>query len=173
MPLTLDRATRELCDRAAAVARAQAWLGTPYAPGGRVRGAGCDCATFLAEYLIEIGAATHIEIGVFSQDWFCHAKEEKYLLGLVRHARMVAETFCRGTVDARPGTLALFRCVGSKRYNHGAVVTEWPYGIHAVDPRVARVELTSHRLTGFHEMALFDPWGGSDGGELRSGVEQI
>jgi cell wall-associated NlpC family hydrolase len=148
-----------LCSRAEAVARAQAWLGTPYDLRGRVRGAGADCATLLAEYLIEIGAADRIELGIYSQDWFCHASDERYMVRLMRYAKQTAECICRGTIDARPGTLALFRCVKSKRYNHGAIVTEWPWGIHAVDPQVQRADLTAHHLTGFHEMALFDPWG--------------
>jgi cell wall-associated NlpC family hydrolase len=162
---------KQLCSRPDAVARARAWLGTPYVLGGRVRGAGCDCATLLAEYLIEIGAAEREDLGVYSHDWFCHTKSERYLLGLVRHARQTAELVCRGTVDARPGTLALFRCVGSHVYNHAAIITAWPRGIHAVHPKVAEFDLTSHRLTGHHEMALFDPWAAEE--QVRSGVIQI
>ena len=36
--------------RERAVEIALAWKGTPYADRGRVRGAGCDCGTLLAEY---------------------------------------------------------------------------------------------------------------------------
>jgi cell wall-associated NlpC family hydrolase len=147
-----------LCDRQEAIRRAQAWLGTPYVLRGRVRGAGADCGTLLAEYLIEIGATDRIELGIYSHDWFCHTSDERYMVQLGRYAKQTAETICRGTIDAQPGTLAIFRCVKSKRYNHGAIVTDWPYGIHAVDPEVRRVDLTAHHLTGFHEMALFDPW---------------
>jgi cell wall-associated NlpC family hydrolase len=163
---------KPLSSRAEAVACAQAWLGTPYALRGRVRGAGCDCATLLAEYLIEMGAADRSEmnavikeLGPYSHDWFCHATGERYLLALMRFAEQIMTTFCRGTIDAKPGTLVLFRVVGSHRWNHGAIVTAWPLGIHSLDPRVTESDLTMHPMTSFHEMALFDPWAGrsSDG----------
>lgn len=141
---------------------ARRWKDTPYALGARVKGAGCDCATLLAEYLIEIGAATREDLedlGFYSHDWFCHDSAERYLLRLMRHARLVAETICRGTPDAAPGNIVLFRTVGSKRFNHGAIVTKWPFGMHTVHPKTIESNLTSHPLTGHHEMAIFDPFG--------------
>ena len=38
--------------RPEAVAIARSWIRTPYVMGGRIKGAGCDCATLLSEYLI-------------------------------------------------------------------------------------------------------------------------
>lgn len=153
-------ARRPPCERSRAVALARSWIGTPYVLGGRVRGAGCDCATLLAEYLIAIGAASAAELedlGFYSHDWFCHASSERYLLRLMRYARAAAETVCRAGVDARPGALVLFRVAGSKRFNHGAIVTRWPFGVHAVDPRVKESDLTQHYLTAFRVMEVFDP----------------
>ena len=150
--------------REEAVAIARRWKGTPYVLQGRIRGAGCDCATFLAEYLIEIGTATRDEleqIGLYSHDWFCHTSHERYLLRLMRYARKTADTVCRGTLHAEPGNLVLFRTANSRVFNHGAIVTEWPRGLHAVDPRVIESNLTGHPLTAFREMAIFDPFGAS------------
>jgi cell wall-associated NlpC family hydrolase len=144
--------------RAEAVAIARSWRGTPYVLQARVKGAGCDCATLLAEYLIEIGAADREDLGVYSHDWFCHAQDERYMLRLLRYSRKTAETICRGTPDAAPGNLVLFRVVGSRLFNHGAIVTEWPRGMHAVHPGVVESNLTTHHLTGYHEMAIFDPF---------------
>lgn len=141
---------------------ARAWIGTPYVLRGRVRGAGCDCATLLAEYLIEIGAAAAEDLqdlGIYSHDWFCHASSERYLLRLMRHARQVAETLCRGDAQPRPGDLVLFRVAGSRIHNHGAIVTAWPLGIHAADDRVQETDLTQHPLTGYREMDVFNPFG--------------
>jgi cell wall-associated NlpC family hydrolase len=148
--------------RPEAVSVARSWKGTPYVLQARIKGAGCDCGTLLAEYLIEITAARRADLedlGVYSHDWFCHASSERYLLRLVRHARKTAETICRGTPDAQPGNIVLFRTVGSRFFNHGAIVTAWPLGMHAIHPQVTESNLLSHHLTGFHEMAIFDPFG--------------
>jgi hypothetical protein len=48
--------------RTEALAIARSYIGTPYVLGGRVKGAGVDCATLLAEYLMEIGATTEAEL---------------------------------------------------------------------------------------------------------------
>ncbi len=146
-----------MATRAEAVAVARSWMGTPYVLGGRVKGAGCDCATLLAEYLIEIGAAPREELHVYSHDWFCNTSSERYLLALLRHARQTLQGICIGTPETQPGNLALFRVVGSKRFNHGAIVTQWPMAIHAYGERVQAVNLVTHYLTGQREMALFDP----------------
>lgn len=150
-----------LLNRASAVEIARSWLRTPYVLGGRVKGAGCDCATLLAEYLIEIGAATQAdlqELGLYSHDWFCHAGTERYLRGLMRFGRLAAETICRGGIQAQPGDLVLFRVAGSKVFNHGAIVTAWPHGVHAGREGVREVDLTVHSLTAFRQMDVFDPF---------------
>jgi cell wall-associated NlpC family hydrolase len=156
--------------RAEAVVIARSWLRTPYVLGGRIKGSGVDCATTLAEYLIEIGAATEaqlVEIGFYrdggvshsySSDWFCHTSSQIYLRNLMRYGKLVAETVCRGGVEAQPGDLVLFRVVQSRLYNHGAIVTEWPRGIHAQHDGVREVDLSSHPLTAFHPMDIFDPF---------------
>jgi cell wall-associated NlpC family hydrolase len=148
--------------REAAVAVARTWLDTRYVLHGRVKGVGCDCGTLIAEYLIEIGAATCADLedlGFYSHDWFCHEPSERYLLRLASHARRVAEAVARpGVAAAKPGCLALFRVARSKRFNHGAIVTEWPMGIHAYGDKVYESDLSRHRLTAYSAMELFDPF---------------
>src|SRR5208282_2795193 len=146
--------------RQEAVQIARSWIGTPYVRSGRLKGSGVDCGTLLLCYLVEIGAASHDEnIPVFSDDWFSHATEESYKYRLMKHARKIAETVCVGRPDAMPGDLVLFRVVGSRVYNHGAIVTVWPKGIHALAGEgVREVNLAEHALTGHKEMAIFSPW---------------
>ena len=148
--------------RSEAVEVARTWLTTPYVLGGRLKGAGCDCATLLAEYLIEIGAALREQLqdlGLYSHDWFCHTTNERYLRGLMRFGAITAETVCRKGERAKPGDLALFKVVGSRVYNHGAIVTQWPMGIHAQSDGVREVDLSAHSLTAFRQMDIFDPFG--------------
>ena len=148
--------------REEAVDVARSWKGTSYVLGGRVKNAGCDCGTLLAEYAIECGMCTKEElenIGLYSHDWFCNTSEERYLLNLMRHARKALESICRGTPsEAKPGCMVLFKSVRSPLYNHGGIVVAWPQIIHAVDPRVTQSDATQHYLTSFMKMCIFDPW---------------
>jgi len=134
-------------------------VGTPYILGASLKGAGADCATLLAEYLQEIGAADDIETGLYSADWFCHGTSERYLRALMRHAKQVASTYCRMKARPQPGDIVLFKLTGSKLYNHGAIITEWPMGIHAAASGVKEVDLTRNSLTAFRTMDVFDPFG--------------
>lgn len=175
------RQPQPLLSREAAVAAARAWIGTPYRLGQRCRGAGCDCATLLAAYLVEIGAASNddlAELGLYHHDWFCHLSSERYLLRVMRHAHKTAEGICRPGMAAQPGDLCLFRAVRSKICNHGAIVTAWPFGVHAAQPAVEEVNLITHWLTGYARLEIFSTWaplqaasGASDGRPWSNGSQ--
>ena len=150
-----------MIDRGQAVVIARSFLGTPYVLGGRLKGAGVDCATLLGLYLVEIGVAPadlFSSVGGYRHDWFLHDPTERYLRGLVRFGFLAAQTLCRSDAAAQPGDLALFRVVNSKVFNHGAIVTGWPHGIHAGADGVREISLTTHRLTAFKPMEVFDPF---------------
>lgn len=136
-------------------------VGSPYRLGGRLPRAGLDCCTLLVEYLIAIGrpASDFADLPFYSADWFLHASSERYLKGLMRFGTIVAETICRSNAPAQPGDIALFKVAGSRLFNHGAVVTSWPLGIHAAARGVVEVDLVKCPLTAFHRMDLFNPWG--------------
>lgn len=141
-----------------AVAAALAWKGTPYVTGARVRGGGCDCATLLSEYLIEIGAALEIPLFTYAQDWFRHTEEERYRDELNKYAACLWEGQCCGTPPSKPGDIALYRVVGSKVYNHGSIITGWPRSLHAFDIGVCELRPALHPLTAYQAMAIFNPW---------------
>lgn len=150
--------------RAEAVELALAWKGTPYVTGGRVRGGGVDCATFLSEYLIEIGAAREIPLFTYAQDWFCHTTEERYFDELSRYATCTWRGRCIGTPPAQRGDLAIFRCnlvTGpSPRFNHGCIITEWPRALHCFTKKgVLECRPAALWLTAGTEMAIFNPFG--------------
>lgn len=98
------------------------------------------------------------ELGVYSHDWFCHATDERYMLRLIRHAPKTLEGKCRGGVSAEPGSLVLFKVANSRLYNHGGIITQWPFMVHAAGPCVKEQNCVTHWLTGFTEFAIFDPW---------------
>jgi cell wall-associated NlpC family hydrolase len=143
--------------RAEAVVAARAWLDTPYIKGARIRGAGCDCATLLAEYLCEIGAGPREEL-FYAQDWFWNTDVEVYRDELSKYATCTWEGRCLGTPPALPGDIAIYRVAGSKLYNHGSIITGWPRAIHAFDVGVRESRPALHPLTSHMAMAIFNPW---------------
>lgn len=137
---------------------AKTWIGTPYVFGQRVKGHGVDCATFIAEVLIACGLAEREELGVYSHDWFCNTREERYMLRLLRHSRKTLDTIACGTLKFEPGSIVLTRAVGSKVFNHGGIYVGNNRVIHALDPEVIESEITSHWLWTFHPISVFDPF---------------
>jgi NlpC/P60 family putative phage cell wall peptidase len=109
--------------RSAVLAEARAWIGTPYHHMGRVKGAGADCLTLLAEVYERAGVTGHIEVPFYPPDWHLHRDMERYLEGLLRYAREFAG-------PPEPGDVVLFKM--GRCFAHGAIVTAWPKLIHAL-----------------------------------------
>lgn len=78
---------------------------------------------------------------------------------LIRHAKRTLDTICVGKVPAAlPGCIVLFRVARSRVFNHGGIVTHWPFILHATKTGVRESDATQYFLTGRREMAVFDPW---------------
>jgi len=108
--------------RAAVVAEARCWLGTPFHHQGRVKGAGVDCAMLLAETYERCGVVGRVDPGYYPPDWHMHRDAERYLERLLAYAHEVDRL-------PLPADVAVFRFGGT--FSHGAIVTEWPIVIHA------------------------------------------
>jgi cell wall-associated NlpC family hydrolase len=110
--------------RAAVVAEAESWLGTPYHAAQRVKGpaGGVDCLTFVVEVFERAGLIPHYEIPYYPQDWHLHRDVERYLDGVLERAREIPG-------PPQPGDIALFRF--GRCFAHGGIVTAWPMLIHA------------------------------------------
>ena len=113
--------------RAAVVAEAERWIGTPFHHAARVKGAGVDCLMLLAEVYERAGVTRHIEPPFYVPDWHLHRDAERYSEGLLRYATPV-DGPPNGPIPG-PGDIALFRF--GRTFSHGAIVTEWPRLIHA------------------------------------------
>jgi cell wall-associated NlpC family hydrolase len=109
--------------RAAVVAEAMTWLGTPWRHRGRVKGAGVDCAQFVIKAYAGAGLIDDFDTGEYPRDWHIHKDEERFLTFVPSFAREIAES------EVGPGDLVLFRI--GRVYSHGAIVIAWPQGIHA------------------------------------------
>lgn len=98
------------------VKEAFTWLGTPYHPHARVKGAGCDCATFLLE-VFEI----QDDVGHYSPERHFHSSEEEYLGWLMKF----------GTEIKKPkqGDVAVFKI--GRCFSHGAIIVDEKTIIHS------------------------------------------
>jgi NlpC/P60 family putative phage cell wall peptidase len=118
-------------ERAHIVAVARTWLGTPYHTGGRVKGAGVDCLTLLAEVYAEVGVTPRIAVPYYPYDWHLHRGEERYLNGVLRYAHEIE-------MLPQPGDIVLWKF--GRCFSHGAIVIEWPMIIHAYVGRACTLE---------------------------------
>jgi cell wall-associated NlpC family hydrolase len=103
---------------------AESWLHTPYHPHGRVKGAGCDCLTFLAEVYEQAGIISHVDLPFYRPDRMLHSHEELYLEGVLEHGREV-ET-------PEPGDVVLYKW--GRIFAHAGIVFDWPRILHANAP---------------------------------------
>jgi cell wall-associated NlpC family hydrolase len=149
--------TTEELWRIAIVNEAREWIGTPYHIGGRVKGVGCDCATFILQVMVNVGVFTNERLNQYSPNWWLHTSEERYKFAVLRHARKIVNAICRGTQDIKPGNIILAKVGGSKVLNHGAIVVEWPNVIHSIHPKVMMVNATAYPTWSYRPIEVFDP----------------
>jgi cell wall-associated NlpC family hydrolase len=117
-------------ERGRVVSVARSWCGTPYHTGARIKGAGIDCLTLLAEIYHEAGLVDRVSIPHYPHDWHLHQGEERYLNGLLAYMQEVERP--------RQGDVVLWRF--GRCFSHGAIVVDWPQVIHAYVGRKVTIE---------------------------------
>ena len=65
--------------RAAVVAEARSWIGTPYHHAADVKRHGVDCAMLLVRVYADVGLISKFDPRPYTRDWFLHRSEERYL----------------------------------------------------------------------------------------------
>lgn len=122
----------EAARRAAVVARARQWIGTPHICAGDILGVGVDCGMLIARVFIDLGLVAPFDPRPYPADWMMHADAEKYL-GFVGE-------LCAAVETPKPGDIALF--VFGKCYSHGGIISgvDPMKMIHAWAPRGRVVE---------------------------------
>ncbi len=103
---------------------AHTWRGTPWHHEGDVKGAGVDCAMLLVRVFSAAGAIPHIDPRPYPIDHMLHSGQERFLGWLQQYADPVTSGGA-----PKPGDVVVYR-VG-RCFSHGAIVTQWPYIIHA------------------------------------------
>jgi len=122
----------ETIARAAVVAAARSWIGTPYHHAADVKGAGVDCAMLLVRVYCDLGLVEPFDPRPYTRDWMLHRDDERYLDSLLAHAREVA--------SPQPGDVIVFRF--GRCFSHGGIVSAaLPLKIvHAFAPARAVIE---------------------------------
>lgn len=113
-----------LAQRAAVVAEALSWLGTPWVHAARIKGAGVDCGQFLADVFERAGVVAHVPTPAYAQDWALHRSEEVFRGIVEQYARPLPS----GAAPA-PGDVLLFRF--GRCLSHGGIVVEGRMFVHA------------------------------------------
>ena len=131
-------------ERARLVAEAESWIGTPYHTGGRLKGVGADCLTFVACAFENAGLIPHVDIPHYPPDWHLHRDDERYLAGVLEYCVEVPPPLAAAPPTPLaaagrmplPGDLAMWRI--GRGFAHGAIVTAWPRIVHA-ELRIGRI----------------------------------
>lgn len=107
--------------RAAVIAEACTWLGTPYHHQARLKGAGVDCAQILIAVYANTGMIDEFDTGYYPPDWMLHREEERYLGFVLERAHEVPEP--------QPGDIVLYKF--GRCFSHAGIVIDWPQIIHS------------------------------------------
>jgi cell wall-associated NlpC family hydrolase len=120
----------EAAQRAAFVAEAMEWLGTPFRDQADIKGGGVDCAMLLVRAAVDTGLVPPFDPRPYPPQWHLHRDEERFLsivsqLGVEKPnpAGLPAEALAKGSdvIVYRVG-----RC-----FSHGGVIIEGDRVLHA------------------------------------------
>lgn len=137
--------------RAAVVAEALSWLGTPHHHRGRIKGVGVDCA--------QLPIAVYASVGLFEaptlayvHDWHLHRSREIY----------IEEIEALGGVeipvaDRRAGDLMVWKW--GRTYSHGGILVDEARVVHSyLDAGVSLDEIDGHEELRTRERRCFSMW---------------
>jgi NlpC/P60 family putative phage cell wall peptidase len=145
----------ELEQRAAVIAWARTWLGTPWRHRAGIKGQACDCAHFLLRSFQEAGVVEpSFNPPQYSRSWFVHQDEEVFLRWVVEYFHCVE----RPMAEAQPADVILYRI--GRCYAHCAILIEPQLVMHAFakNGQVIYSETFDTELSSRQPRA-FDPWG--------------
>lgn len=120
-PLSVEAEER----RAAIVAAAERWIGTPYRHQASLRGVGCDCLGLVRGVWREVLGGEPEAMPAYTPDWSEASGRETLAEAAARHLRPVA------AAAALPGDLLLFRWRESLPAKHVGILVRDGRFIHA------------------------------------------
>jgi cell wall-associated NlpC family hydrolase len=103
----------EAAQRAAVVAAARSWIGTPYHNCADIKGVGVDCGMLLVRVFVDLNLCPPFDPRPYPVDWHLHRSEERYLGFIFDRSAEATEPL--------PGDVMVFRY--GRCYSHGGIVT--------------------------------------------------
>ena len=149
-----ERPADQTAMRAAIVAEARSWIGTPYHPDAAIKGVGVDCARFVAEVHFNAGAVERTGHEAYAPDWFAHTAEQRLRAEVMRHGFEIAEP------EVKPGDVVLYRL--GRVYAHAAIVVDWPREIihaHLLSRMVRAMAPFDADLRRRRDVTFYSLWG--------------
>jgi NlpC/P60 family putative phage cell wall peptidase len=132
-----------MVSRAAIVAEARSWIGTPYRHQASLKGVGCDCLGLVRGVWRAIYGDEPEEPPPYSRDWAETQGRETLAEAAGRHMIQVAIN------SIRPGNVLLFAMKDRSPAKHCAILTAPGRMVHSVEAHpVAEVSLWSGRGPG-------------------------
>jgi NlpC/P60 family putative phage cell wall peptidase len=123
--------------RAAIVAEARTWLGTPYRHQASLKGVGCDCLGLVRGVFRALYGDEPERVPPYAPDWAEAAPDEPLAQAAARHLAVVG----KNAFDV--GDVVLFRWRAGLAAKHAAIVTSPTTIIHAHDgAAVAEIALS-------------------------------
>ena len=111
-------------ERAAVIAEAMTWLGTPWRHMARAKGVGVDCANLPIAVYGACGLIAPFDPPPYPRDWHIHRNEERIVPVIERFGREI------DPAEARDADLLVFRI--GRVFSHCAIVLELGRrGVHA------------------------------------------
>jgi NlpC/P60 family putative phage cell wall peptidase len=144
----------ETDQRAAVVAEARKWIGTPYHNCADIKGVGVDCGMLLVRVFVDSGLCAPFDPRPYAPDWNQHRSEEKYL-GFItaRCGEIVAD-------QVQPGDVMVLRF--GRCYAHGGIITKAKplTMVHAYQParRVYEEEIAHNAALTERKSRFFSYW---------------
>ena len=120
--------------RAAIVAEARSWIGTPYRHQGSLKGEAADCLGFVRGVWRAFYGAEPEPMPAYSPDWAEGGRRETLFEAASRHLREL------DSAAAGPGDVLLFRWRVRLPMKHCAILVEPGRIVHAYDAAGAVVE---------------------------------
>lgn len=117
-------------DRAAIVAQARLWVGTPYHHQASLRGVGCDCLGLIRGVWRHLLGSEPVDLPNYTSDWAEVAGEEPLLDGF-------SGVFDAASLELARGQVVIFRMRADAVAKHLAIISEVtsPKIIHAFSSR--------------------------------------
>ena len=144
----------EVKQRALVVAEAKTWISTKYHHHGALKGVGVDCAQLLRVVFENVGLIPHLELPYYSPQWHLHRSDERYLGLVTQYAVEISG-------PPLPGDVVLWKF--GRCFSHGAIVTEWPFVVHAyLNGHCTLEDISTALWLRDRPMKFFSYWGSAN-----------